>query len=83
MTDAAGNGWTNKEITQRVWQAVEDLRRETRAGFDKIEERLDDLEQFRAEGTTGRKVRDIVVQVIATVLVGSLLALVLAPQVAK
>ena len=82
MTDA-GNGWTNKEITQRVWQAVEDLRRETRAGFDKIETRLDDLEQDRAEGLTGRKIRDTLIQVVTTMLVSSLLVLVLAPQVAK
>lgn len=83
MTDANGNGFSNKELILKVWDEVREHRADTKAAFKEVETRLDSLEQTRAEGTTGRKVRDIVIQVIATVLVGSLLALVLAPQVAK
>jgi hypothetical protein len=74
------NGFTTKEIVEKVWRSVEQLRADTTTGFKDVNDRLRILENSQAEGSTGRKIGGYIIQAVTTLLIGALMALILAPK---
>lgn len=75
------NGFTTKEIVARIWDDLKETRKDLTAQIEVLREDVAALKEQQAEGSTGRKIGGYVIQAVTTLLVGSLMALILAPRI--